>query len=60
MTEEQRKRFDELLMIETQKRGGLSIVDIMMLKEAFYSCEIERNSSSETRTTNKEGTDETT
>ena len=42
MTEDQRKRFDELLLAEAQKRGVLTVVDIMMLKEAFFSVEIER------------------
>lgn len=42
MTQDQRERFDELLMHEAQRKGGLSVVDIMILKEAFFSCEIER------------------
>ena len=47
MTDEQRKRFDELLIVEAQKRGSLSVVDIMMLREAFFSVEIERQQTKE-------------
>lgn len=42
MTEDQKRRFDAVVMEEAKRKGGLTIQDLFIIKEAFWSCEIER------------------
>ena len=57
MTDNQWERFQEILLIHAKEKGGLTVVDIFMLKESFMSCEIERCTESTTIVTESDGSD---